>query len=248
MLCKNSKCLLFLSICNQNLKCSQTSLYDCQLTKHGTEILGCIRKCLAFVSYLIRRNSLTVSVYSCPAICPYVCPSITTLKLVWQSFKKLRKNIYGLIFCFGTPNFEVRVLVLCGNILKKYAAFLPAVLFLECEIRTQQLHEFFIFSLHVCSDFESCELGLIANDKHTYILYEQNLFNIKKLHESLLIVRDLESVLVEMIPISRSLVMMMFIYISWWPHHIHQVSITISLQPLLYPQKSFLVHAAVLKH
>jgi len=53
---------------------------------------------------------------------------------------------------------------------------------------------------------------------------------------------------VEMIPIIGSLIMMMFIYISWWPHHIHEVSITISLQPLLYPQKSFLVHATVFKH
>jgi len=94
--------------------------------------------------------------------------------------------VYCLIFCFGTPTFEVRVLVLCGNILKKYAASLTAVLFLECEIRTQQLHEFFIFSLHVCTGSESYELGVIANDKHTYIFSWQNLFNIEKLHESLL--------------------------------------------------------------
>lgn len=68
------------------------------------------------------------------------------------------------------------------------------------------------------SDSESYELGMIANDKHTYIFSGQNLFNIEKLHERL-----------------------------WWPHHIHQVSITISLQSLMYPQKSFLVHATVFK-
>ena len=78
----HAKCLLFLCICNQNLKFSPNSLYDCQLTRHGTDILGCIRKCLVSVSYLIRKSRLTISLYSCQAICPYVCPSITTLKLV----------------------------------------------------------------------------------------------------------------------------------------------------------------------
>jgi hypothetical protein len=107
MLYKNSfKVSIILSVCNQNLKCPPTSLYDCQLSKHGTEILGCIRKCLAFISYLIRKNRLTISVYSCPAICPYVCTSITTLKLVWQSFEKFCMNICVLFnFLLWDPNF-----------------------------------------------------------------------------------------------------------------------------------------------
>jgi hypothetical protein len=87
----------------------------------------------------------------------------------------------------GPQTFEVRVLVLYGNILNKYAAFFTAVLFLECEIRTRQLYEFFIFSLHVCGDCsESYELGVRANDKHTYIFSGQNLYNIEKFCESLL--------------------------------------------------------------
>jgi hypothetical protein len=77
--------------------------------------------------------------------------------------------------------------VLYGNILRKYAAFLTAVLFLECENRMQQLHEFFIFNLNVWGDSrESNELGVIANDKHTHTFSGQNIFNTKKIHESLL--------------------------------------------------------------
>jgi hypothetical protein len=71
--------------------------------------------------------------------------------------------------------------------LENMQPFLLQFCFLNVKIECSSYMNSLYLTFHVWGDSrESNELGIIANDKHTYTFSGQNIFNTKKIHESLL--------------------------------------------------------------